>query len=65
LGLLLADFGFYSVEKPKSLMEAMQMKCKLCSKNIPDFFGQYCTLCDKLFGESQIEIAMEAGAGEK
>jgi len=41
------------------------MKCKLCDKNTPDFLGQYCTRCDKLFGESQIEIAMEAGAGEK
>ena len=41
------------------------MKCKLCGKNTPDFSGQYCSRCDKLFGESQIEIAMEASAGEK
>ena len=46
-------------------MEAIQMKCKLCGKNIPDFLGQHCTRCDKLFGESQIEIAMEISDGEK
>lgn len=42
-------------------------RCEMCGKTEKEseLLGRYCLKCDKLFGESQVEITMETGAGEE
>ena len=57
--MLLPDFGLSKNGKTKVIMEAMQMKCRVCGKETSEFSDEYCLRCEKIAADVGAELAIE------